>query len=136
MKFPDEPKKRYQFTATTEIGMDSGRRRYRVVCLECGDELHEATTGPMAHTHQHDEIDCNATPSRRAVLDAAMSAGVLVSAPLERVCCCGGLIAWAYQDHWYCSHCLDRVDKTVYPLKRPNGAETTWQERIKALHYR
>ena len=32
-------------TATSKLGCDTGRRRYRVECLSCGEVVHEATTG-------------------------------------------------------------------------------------------
>lgn len=32
-------------TATAEVGIDTGRRRYRVECLSCSEIVHKATTG-------------------------------------------------------------------------------------------
>jgi hypothetical protein len=36
---------RLRVTATRHLGVDTGRRRYRVECLTCGEIVHEATTG-------------------------------------------------------------------------------------------
>lgn len=38
---------------TGQIGFNTGRPRYRVVCCSCQVEVHEATTGPepMARAH-------------------------------------------------------------------------------------
>jgi hypothetical protein len=40
-------------TATGEVGIDSGRRRYRVECLTCAEIVHEATTGAFANMERH-----------------------------------------------------------------------------------
>ena len=40
-------------TATSEVGCDSGRRRYRVECLTCNEVVHEATTGPRERLAFH-----------------------------------------------------------------------------------
>ncbi len=32
-------------TATSDLGCDTGRRRYRVECLSCREVVHPATTG-------------------------------------------------------------------------------------------
>lgn len=42
-------------TATAELGIDSGRRRYRVECLTCGEIVHEATTGAYWNMQKHAE---------------------------------------------------------------------------------
>jgi len=52
-------------TATSELGIDTGRRRYRVECLTCGEIVHEATTGPRWNMARH---------PRWAAEDAAMGA--------------------------------------------------------------
>lgn len=36
----------FTVTATSELGCDTGRRRYRVECVSCQDLVHEDTTGP------------------------------------------------------------------------------------------
>lgn len=38
---------------TGELGCDTGRRRYRVECLTCGEVVHEATTGAHANMKSH-----------------------------------------------------------------------------------
>ncbi len=44
----------FRITATDRTGFHSGRRSYRVVCETCSmEEVHEATTGPMAHVELH-----------------------------------------------------------------------------------
>jgi hypothetical protein len=40
-------------TATNELGCDTGRRRYRVECLSCGEVVHAATTGPQWNMKHH-----------------------------------------------------------------------------------
>jgi hypothetical protein len=35
------------------LGRDTGRRRYKVDCVECDCVLHEATTGPSSHIEGH-----------------------------------------------------------------------------------
>lgn len=40
-------------TATAELGCDTGRRRYRVVCRSCRVVVHPATTGPHAQMDTH-----------------------------------------------------------------------------------
>ena len=40
-------------TGTSALGCDTGRRRYRVECLTCGELLHEATTGAYANMERH-----------------------------------------------------------------------------------
>ena len=39
--------------ATKEIGCDTGRRRYRVVCRTCQVIVHPATTGPQEQIEAH-----------------------------------------------------------------------------------
>jgi hypothetical protein len=41
-------------TATNEVGCDTGRRRYRVVCRSCRVLVHPATTGPMQNMEFHE----------------------------------------------------------------------------------
>lgn len=40
-------------TATSHLGCDTGRRRYRVECLTCGTIVHEATTGAYPNMQSH-----------------------------------------------------------------------------------
>jgi hypothetical protein len=40
-------------TATSALGCDSGRRRYRVECLTCDEVVHEATTGAHWNMRHH-----------------------------------------------------------------------------------
>jgi len=40
-------------TGTDTFGVDTGRRRYRVECLSCGELVHEATTGPRWNVEVH-----------------------------------------------------------------------------------
>ena len=41
-------------TATKELGCDTGRRRYRVVCRTCRVVVHPATTGPRWNMEFHE----------------------------------------------------------------------------------
>lgn len=43
----------FRVTATGKLGVDTGRRRYRVECLSCGEIVHEATTGAHANIRYH-----------------------------------------------------------------------------------
>ena len=43
----------FRVTATAQLGVDTGRRRYRVECLSCGEVVHEATTGAHANIRFH-----------------------------------------------------------------------------------
>lgn len=38
---------------TTEIGVNTGRHRYRVRCRTCSTTIHEATTGPANYIEEH-----------------------------------------------------------------------------------
>jgi len=49
----------YRFTATELKGIDTGHRRYRVECMDCGEVIHPATTGPEVVAEQHDLV-CSA----------------------------------------------------------------------------
>lgn len=40
-------------TATREVGRDTGRRRYRVICRTCRVVVHPATTGPRQQMEAH-----------------------------------------------------------------------------------
>lgn len=40
-------------TATSELGCDTGRRRYRVECLSCREVVHVATTGAHWNMEYH-----------------------------------------------------------------------------------
>jgi hypothetical protein len=40
-------------TATAQVGWNTGRRRYRVECLTCGEVVHVATTGPHWNMRDH-----------------------------------------------------------------------------------
>src|SRR5262249_25161240 len=47
-----------EITTTAETGFHSGRARYRLECIDCGDVygavvIHEATTGPVELVSQH-----------------------------------------------------------------------------------
>jgi hypothetical protein len=47
-----------KITTTAETGFHSGRARYRLECIDCGDAygaavIHEATTGPVERVNQH-----------------------------------------------------------------------------------
>ena len=44
---------RFLFMATNQDGINSGRRRYLVVCCTHEKLLHEATTGPVPRVEQH-----------------------------------------------------------------------------------
>lgn len=54
----DKLRKRYRIEGVDAFGCDTGRRRYRVECLECGQLLHEATTGPGPRIEQHEQEGC------------------------------------------------------------------------------
>jgi hypothetical protein len=43
----------FVITATTELGCDTGRRRYRVICRSCAVVVHPATTGPRQNIEFH-----------------------------------------------------------------------------------
>lgn len=43
----------FRITATSELGCDTGRRRYRVECVTCTVVVHEATTGPIWNVKFH-----------------------------------------------------------------------------------
>jgi hypothetical protein len=43
----------FVITATKELGRDTGRRRYRVVCRTCAIVVHPATTGPRQNMEAH-----------------------------------------------------------------------------------
>lgn len=43
----------FRVTATHLVGWNTGRRRYRVECVTCGIEVHEATTGPESLVNSH-----------------------------------------------------------------------------------
>ena len=43
----------FVITATAELGCDTGRRRYRVVCRSCDVVVHPATTGPQSNMETH-----------------------------------------------------------------------------------
>jgi hypothetical protein len=43
----------FVITATKELGCDTGRRRYRVICRSCGLVVHPATTGPRQNMESH-----------------------------------------------------------------------------------
>lgn len=43
----------FRVTPTDSFGLHSGRRRYRVDCLTCGEVAHEATTGPSETIERH-----------------------------------------------------------------------------------
>lgn len=43
----------YWVAPTNETGVHTGRRRYRVECLRCCEELHEGTTSPRCMIEQH-----------------------------------------------------------------------------------
>lgn len=40
-------------TAMKELGCDTGRRRYRVICRSCAVVVHPATTGPRQNMEFH-----------------------------------------------------------------------------------
>lgn len=44
---------RFFVTPSGEIGMNSGRRRYFVACVDCGSIIHESTTGPRFNITSH-----------------------------------------------------------------------------------
>lgn len=46
---------RYEVSETGDFGVDSGRKRFRVMCRECGMVLHGNTTGPEHYIEQHDK---------------------------------------------------------------------------------
>jgi hypothetical protein len=48
-----------RITDTVYVGMHSGRRRYRVICIECGTIIHPATTGPGERVRQHLDSSSN-----------------------------------------------------------------------------
>lgn len=43
----------FDVAATGEDSIDSGRPRYRVECVTCGQIIHEATNAPMLRIEQH-----------------------------------------------------------------------------------
>lgn len=65
--FLDNLAKRYRIEGTDKWGINSGRRRYRVTCLECGQQLHEATTGVRPMCLQHDCEECGVDVSRETL---------------------------------------------------------------------
>ena len=64
-------RKRYRIEGTQHRDIDTGRRRYRVECLECHKLLHEATTGPHCRCKEHDKEACFATETVGSVIYAA-----------------------------------------------------------------
>jgi hypothetical protein len=49
------PAERYEVTDTGLTGVDSGRKRFSVRCVDCDRILHSATTGPNSHIKSHEE---------------------------------------------------------------------------------
>lgn len=45
--------RRFLVTPTGGTGIHTGRDRFRVDCLSCGELLHESTTGPSARVRNH-----------------------------------------------------------------------------------
>ncbi len=43
----------FEITPTTKTGWNTGRRRYRVFCTTCDEEVHAATTGPEQQASIH-----------------------------------------------------------------------------------
>lgn len=43
-------------TPTGDVGIDSGRPRFKVECLTCNECLHENTTGPSLRIESHIRI--------------------------------------------------------------------------------
>lgn len=58
MDFLENLIKRYRIEGRNEYGINTGRRRYMVMCLECGKILHEATTGPRHYIDRHEKEQC------------------------------------------------------------------------------
>ena len=54
----EKAKRRYRIEGVNQFGIHSNRRRYRVQCLECGEVLHESTTGPICWIEQHEQFGC------------------------------------------------------------------------------
>lgn len=44
---------RFLVAPTREVGFDTGRTRFAITCLGCGELLHEATTSPDAYARRH-----------------------------------------------------------------------------------
>ena len=49
---------KYTVTATSEVGIHTGRTRFHVQCNACGRILHEATTGPEWQQKVHERDGC------------------------------------------------------------------------------
>lgn len=47
---------RYEVTPTGDEGFTSGRARFKVVCKECQNVLHENTTGPGSYIKDHEDF--------------------------------------------------------------------------------
>jgi hypothetical protein len=43
----------FEIARTGDVGIDTGRDRFRVVCGVCGEELHRGTTRPSSHIDGH-----------------------------------------------------------------------------------
>lgn len=55
----------FRIRATSELGCDTGRRRYRVECVTCSVLVHEATTGPQCMAEYHvREVERSRSPGR------------------------------------------------------------------------
>ncbi len=52
---------KFDITDSGQWGIDSGRTRWRVVCKQCGEELHPATTDPSFCIKTHECPMENAT---------------------------------------------------------------------------
>lgn len=48
----------YEVTATGDMGCDTFRDRFRVVCKRCNKVLHENTTGPECRIKDHEREGC------------------------------------------------------------------------------
>ena len=44
---------RFRVSPTAEVSFDTGRTRFAITCLACGEELHHATTRPDAYAQRH-----------------------------------------------------------------------------------
>jgi len=78
-----------EITTTAETGFHSGRARYRLECIDCGDihsaaVIHEATTGPVELINQHiqnrpriwpEGLDWNGTGRWAVIMVVAGSSG-------------------------------------------------------------
>ena len=63
-KLLEKTRCRYSIIGTSLKGKYTGRRRYRVQCLECKEVLHEGTMDPEEPIEEHEFDPCDAQRKR------------------------------------------------------------------------